>query len=322
LILAKNSQYLRDEELPPQSFLCPKPSESLNTKGDNSSIIRLMAKGQTPVKSVIARESDGNVQITFTVPFGEIKKAQDETVAEMAKDIEVSGFRKGKAPIDKVQEKIPQNTLIEHSLSHILPKLLTEAIKEHSLKIAIYPKFELVSAKENEDWQIRAVTCELPEINLGGYKDKIPGEIRAISLKKAPSREEKEQAVIKYLLENIPLTIPKILVEEEVNSRLSQLLSRIEKLGLALEGYLTSIRKTSDSLRSDYEKQAKDAIAIDLILSKVVEDNKSVRPSVVEASEKEIGEAIKVSGAKDENKTIIGSIIKKRKALEFLTNLS
>jgi len=68
--------------------------------------------------------------------------------------------------VKKVVEKIPQNQLIETSLGKILPKLFGESIKEHKLKPATYPKFELVKANENEDWQIRAVSCEIPEIDL------------------------------------------------------------------------------------------------------------------------------------------------------------
>ncbi len=277
------------------------------------------------IKSVVAKEEDGNVQITFTIPFAVVKKAQDETVKEFAKDIEVPGFRKGNAPLDKVAAKIPQSSLIEHSLSHILPSALADAIKEHSIRIAVYPKYELISAEEGKDWQIRAVTCELPEINLGEYKKKIPGEIRAISLKKEPTREEKEQAVIKYLLENIKFAIPKILIEQEVDSRLSNLLARVEKLGLALESYLQSIGKTPETLRNEYETQAKEAIALDLILSKIVEAES------LKVDEKEVNEALKVSQAtqkptaeedSEQRKRVLESILKKRKALEFLTNLA
>jgi len=46
-----------------------------------------------------------------------------------------------------------------------------------------------------------------------------------------------------FLLRNIKIEIPKLLIEEEVNTRLSQLLERIEKLGLDLEKYLQTIGK-------------------------------------------------------------------------------
>ena len=183
----------------------------------------------------------------------------------------------------------------------------------------------MISADEGKDWQIRAVTCELPEINLGDYKTKIPGEIRAISIKKEPTREEKEQVVIKTLVENVKFQIPKILIEQEVDSRLSNLLSRVEKLGLALESYLQSIGKNPETLRAEYKTQAKEAIALDLILSRVVETEN------LKVDEKEVNEALKISQASqtptanedpENRKRVLESILKKRKALDFLTNLA
>ena len=267
---------------------------------------------QSKITSVVAKETDGNIQITFTIPFVVIKKAQDDTLVEFAKDAEIPGFRKGKAPLDKVAAKISQSALMEHSLGHILPKALGEAINEHKLKLAIYPKFELVSAENEKDWQIRGVTCELPEVELGDYKSIIKNT-KPHSAKASRGEEE----VIKILLETVKINIPKILIEEEVNGRLSNLLARIEKLGLALEGYLTSVGKTVESLRAEYEVQAKEAITLDLALSKIGEEEN------LKVSEKEITEALKVSDAKDgeDRKRLIESILKRRKALDFLMKL-
>ncbi len=270
------------------------------------------------IKSVIAREENGNVQITFTLPFSVVKKAQEETILEMAKDIQIPGFRKGKAPLAKVKEKVSESTLVEHSLSHVLPKALGEAITEHKLKLAIYPKWELISAKESEDWQVRGISCELPDVTLGDYKKVIAGEIRAASLKKELSKEEREQVVIKAILESVKINIPSLLIEEEANSRLSNLLARLEKLGLALEGYLASVGKNAESLRAEYAAQAKDAISLDLILSKVAESES------IKVAEKEIDEAIKVSDSTEDpdRRRVLESILKRRAALEFLTKLS
>lgn len=277
------------------------------------------------ITSVIARETDGNLQITFTIPYSMVKKAQEETVVEMAKDIEVPGFRKGMAPLNKVMEKIPQNTLVEHSLSHLLPKALADAISENKLKIAIYPKFELISAEADKAWQIKAVTCELPEFSLGDYKQSLL--LRSKKAVKEKSKEEKESMVIKALVENVKITIPKILIEEEVASRLSNLLSRVEKLGLAIEGYLSSIGKTVETLRAEYELQAKDAITLDLILTKVaMEENLKV-------SEAEIDAALNMSTATtnskvedkedlESRKRMIESILKRRQALDYLISLA
>lgn len=288
------------------------------------------------ITSVVARESDGNIQITFSVPFALVKKAQDETVIEMAKDIEIPGFRKGNAPLAKVREKISQNTLIEHSLSHLLPKALAESINENKIKPAIYPKFELIKANEGEDWQVRGVTCELPEIKLGDYKKLIqdaaaPGKIIVPGKEESHSaeatRDKKEQMVIKALLESVEVVIPKILVEEEVASRLSNLLARLEKLGLALENYLSSIGKNVESLRSEYEKQSHDAIALDLILSKVAQEEKmSVAEAEVNAalnmSTSTISPKIENKEDLESRKRLIESILLRRQALDHLISLA
>jgi FKBP-type peptidyl-prolyl cis-trans isomerase (trigger factor) len=284
--------------------------------------------------ATVARSDDGTIQITFTVPFTDIKKAKEEVAKEYSDKTDIPGFRPGKAPINKVLEKIPENTLLEKSLSKILPGLLTAAISEHKITPAIYPKFELVSAKDNEDWQIRAVTCELPVIELGNYKNILSAKNAASSIwtpdkdgkdkPKEVSREEKEREVIKTLLENIKVNVSKVLVDEEVNTRLSNLLERIEKLGLNLDSYLTSIKKTAQELRNDYEIQAKSAISLDLILTKIAEEEK------LTVDEKEIDAAVR-AGSADKNlaeelntperRRFIEAILKRRKALDSVTSL-
>lgn len=288
---------------------------------------------KSEITSVVAKEANGNVQITFTIPYALVKNAEEETIKEFAKDIVVPGFRKGNAPLEKVREKVQKNELIQHALGHILPPALAEAVEKNKLRIAIYPKFELIKSEENENWEVRGTTCELPEIDLGNYKEAIKGAFRASNLwtpakgepekPKEPTREEKEQLVVKTLLESIKIDVPQILIEEESDSRLSNLLARLEKLGLALESYLASSGKKPEDLKAEYAIQAKEAISLDLILTKIAE------VEGLKVDEKEVEEALKMSQntntAHDDpesRKRLITSILKRRMALDFLINLT
>lgn len=290
------------------------------------------------VQSVIARSDDGTIQFTFTVPYSQIKEAQDKALEELSKDIEIPGFRKGKAPLSKVAEKIPQNTLVEKAMAKILPKLFSNAIKEHKITPTVYPKFELVKAQPNEDWQIRATTCEFPEINLGDYKKEISEAKKTSSIwtpdKGKPedektqelTREQKEQEIMKILLEKVNVKIPKILIDEEVNSRLSKLLERIEKLGLTLESYLASLGKSADQLRKEYKKQAEDALKLDFILIKIAEEKK------ISIDKNQVDLAIQTSASADPNiakkldtpeqRRLIETILKRRAVLDSLVSLA
>lgn len=274
------------------------------------------------ITSVVAKEENGNIQITFTIPYPLILVAQEKIIQDYAKEAEIPGFRKGNAPIDKVKEKIPQSSLVEKSLAKILPEALSSAINENKIRPAIYPKFELIKANENEAWQVRAVTCELPVVILPDYEKMIKGGI--IKTVKEIPKEENEQKVIKVLIEAIKIEIPKLLISEEVDARLSSLLQRIEKLGLSLEGYLGSVGKTPEKLREEYELQAKNTISIELILNEIINDRK------IEVKDSQVDEAIKAASADTklaeslntpEQRRFVQSVLARRAALDYLISL-
>ena len=275
------------------------------------------------ITSVVAKEDDGNIQITFTIPAELIASTKSDAVKELSKDITVQGFRKGMAPLPKVEEKISPEKLTEHVLSQILPKAFSDAVTNEKINPAIYPKFEAVKIEPDTDWQIRATTCELPKIVLGDYKKKLEGELRSKSIMvpgKEITKDEKESNLIKAILETIKINIPKILIEEEVNGRLSQLLSRIEKLGLSLEGYLKSVGKTPDKLREEYVIQAKDAISLELILNEVANEEK------IDVDEKKVDEFIKSTGSdptkvEKDQRNALKRVILRRSALDKLASL-
>ena len=136
--------------------------------------------------------------------------------------------------------------------------------------------------------------------------------------------EEKEQEVIKALLEKTDIAIPKILIDEEVNSRLSKLLERIEKLGLNLDSYLASVGKTPDSLRAEYELQARNSISLDFTLTKIATEQK------IEISDKETDAAIEAAGTDSkikerlntpEQRRVIKGVLARRAGLDSLCAL-
>lgn len=292
------------------------------------------AKTTKSVVSEVKRTDDGTIEITYKIPFDKVSKTREGVLEELSKDVEVPGFRKGKAPKSKVMENIPTHTLIEQTLGRILPELVGKTIKEENIKPAIYPKFELISAEESKNWEVKALTCEIPEIKLGDYKKEITGAARSKAIwtpdkagdgkeKKEASIQEKQQAAIEALLETVEITIPKILVDQEVDARLSRLLDRVENLGLSLESYLASVGKSPQTLREEYTKQAKEALTMDLVLQKIAEEES------IKVENSEIDKAIEASaGDKElakrldtpEQRRQIKTILKKRKALEKLTS--
>lgn len=291
-------------------------------------------KIENKITSVVAKGDDGTIQITFSLPYDIVKEEIEKSLQEYAKTAEVAGFRKGNAPLEKVREKVSEAALIEHALGHILPQAFGKAIEENKLKPVILPKFELIKAKEGETWEVRGKTCELPEVKLGDYKKEVLGEAKAKAIwtpgkdsqdqPKEVSKEEKEQEVIKLLLEKVKIEIPHLLIEEEVNARLASLLDRIERLGLNLDSYLASVGKNPEILRKEYEIQAQNTISLELILNKIAEEEK------IEIKDAQIDEIIKTTSGDPkmaekldtpEQRRMIKLVLARKAALDTLTNL-
>lgn len=269
------------------------------------------------VSSTVAKTDDGTIQITLTIPHKTIQEERTKAIAEAAKDIVIDGFRKGMAPLDKVETKMGEQVVIEKTLTKILPEALGKIVEKEKLALALYPKFELISAEKDKDWQVRATSCELPKVTLGDFqKEILAGKPKE---KKELSSGEKENLVLTAILKTSEVKIPKLLIAEEVEARLTSLLARLEKLSLKLESYLASVGKTPEGLRSEYEKQVAESITLELALNEIA------KKEGIEVKETEIDEAIKASlpEAKDQTvnpaqKQMLKGVILRQKTLAFL----
>ena len=138
------------------------------------------------ITSKFEKKEAGNVEIVYTIPADLIAQTKTIVVSEMAKDITLPGFRKGMAPLNKVESSISVDKLNEHILSHLLPTAFSESVKEHKFTPAIYPKFEALKIGQGSDWDIKAVTCELPKVILADYKQNLKSTTTDELIKELP----------------------------------------------------------------------------------------------------------------------------------------
>ena len=199
------------------------------------------------MKSVLAKLPDGTITLTISLPVEDVKKAREEVITHAVEDMELPGFRKGKAPRKMVEEKLDPLKMQEEVLRHLLPKAYSSAVLEHNLKPIISPKISITkleapsvnSGQEDKDWEFTATTCEMPEVKLGEYKKAVQ-DITAKAKIAIPGKEQKEanfDEIMRAVMEKATVTIPSILVESEVERLLSQLLDEVKTLGLTLDQY-------------------------------------------------------------------------------------
>ena len=288
------------------------------TLGGSSPLIRTQY-----MESVIEKQEDGTIILNITIPQKTVKETTDEIIVSIAKSANIAGFRKGKAPKKIVEGKIDKDRVKEDVLKKLLPKYYADAVKKHNIRPIINPRIHVGTLEEDKDWKFTASTCEAPEVDLNGYKENIK-KITARSKIAIPGKEDKEASFDEIMIElqkSVKVKVSKIIVEQEVERLLAQTLDEIKRLGLTLDQYLTSTRKTVEDLKAEYEKKAVNDITLEFTLQKIAEEEKII------ATDNEIEDTIK--NVKDENerrgletnKYLLASVIRQQKTLDFLKKL-
>ncbi|MBI4099999.1 hypothetical protein HY440_03250 [Candidatus Microgenomates bacterium] len=232
--------------------------------------------------TALTRLAGSAFEITITVPWADIKKIYDEVFEELAAEMEVEGFRKGKAPRDLIEGKVDKSKIYGEVVNRILPESYAKALEEHSIKPVISPKVQITSADQDKDWQFIARSAEKPSVTLGNYQDAVktinasgkiwtPGQ-KAEEKKDDEERSKKVSAIIDKLLEVCQVELAEILIESEVNRLLSALIDDVRQAGLTYEQYLTSSNQTADKVKEKYLKQAQTALKLEFILEAVAND--------------------------------------------------
>lgn len=281
--------------------------------------------------SALNRLEDGTLELTITIPWKMVTEAYQESLKNLAEKATIKGFRKGKAPLKIVEEKLGKQEIYEEVLKDILPKVYLEAIKEHDLRPVVNPKITVISLEDKKDWQVKATTCELPKIELGDYKEAVKKTLSSEKIwvpgkDKEPAKEDENQRLEKIfqtLLGNTKIKLPAILLEEEVNRMLSRLIDQTARLGLTVEQYLSSAGKTTETIKREYQDQAKQTLKLELILSEIANQEK------VEVKEEEINKMIeaipdqelKKSFDSQEQRAYVKQLLRKRQVIDNLSKL-
>ncbi len=96
--------------------------------------------------------------------------------------IQIKGFRKGKAPMSVIEKYYGEEVFFDTAINDLLPAEITAAIEETKLEIVDRPQVEIVSASKAEGAVLKATCTTKPEVNVTEYKGiKAPKVIDAVT---------------------------------------------------------------------------------------------------------------------------------------------
>lgn len=112
-------------------------------------------------------------EVMVSIPAEKITEEMDRRLKKLALNAEMSGFRKGKVPLNVLKSKYNKALLTEVASEMIQPTLY-EAIEKEGLNPAGYPQVNLNTLEEGKDFSYTALVEVLPTVEVKEVeKDKI-----------------------------------------------------------------------------------------------------------------------------------------------------
>ncbi|MBM7796924.1 trigger factor [Pseudoglutamicibacter cumminsii] len=148
------------------------------------------------MKTSLERVTPTRVKLNIEVPFVDFKPALDASYKEVAQQIQVPGFRRGKVPAVMIDQRVGREYVVENALNSQLDSYYQQALGETGVVPLARPEVEVQQAPSLNDADKEAdvsltITVEArPEIELPDYK--------GIELTVEP-REAKDEDVEKAL---------------------------------------------------------------------------------------------------------------------------
>lgn len=113
------------------------------------------------------------IEIKASILWNDWQKYLDKAYEKLSKDINVPGFRPGKAPKNMVEEKIGKHNILEEAAGIAIEKDYPKIVADNKLDVIGQPKAEILKLAEGNDLEYKITTAVMPEVKIADYKKEI-----------------------------------------------------------------------------------------------------------------------------------------------------
>lgn len=122
------------------------------------------------MKANVEKIENNRAELKIEVEAEKVDQALDRAYRKIVKEVNVPGFRKGKAPRRIVETQIGTEPIFKQALDFILPEVYTQAVEETKIKPIDQPEVSLEQFEEGKPLLMTLTVDVRPEVKLGEYK--------------------------------------------------------------------------------------------------------------------------------------------------------
>ena len=121
--------------------------------------------------NVTVERVGNDATLKITLPPEEVNKGFKKAVAKNAGQVNIPGFRKGKAPRNIIEMHYGKEAVKQEAFELVANQCYTEALEQEKLIPVSDPKVEDSVFEENKDMELTIKVTLKPEVKLGDYKE-------------------------------------------------------------------------------------------------------------------------------------------------------
>lgn len=123
------------------------------------------------MKSTVEQLNPTRVKITVEVPFAELEPDFAKAYKSLAGQVNIPGFRPGKAPAKLLEARIGRGAVLEQVVNDMIPSRYSQAVDEHELVVLAQPDIDVTKIEDNDVVEFTAEVDVRPEITLPAFEE-------------------------------------------------------------------------------------------------------------------------------------------------------
>ena len=116
--------------------------------------------------STVEQLSPTRVKITVEVPFADLKPSMDKAYADIAKTVNIPGFRRGKVPPMVIDQRFGRGMVIQEAFNDSWQRFYASAVNENKLAPLAQPDLEVTKLEDGDLIEFTAEVDIRPDFDL------------------------------------------------------------------------------------------------------------------------------------------------------------
>lgn len=116
--------------------------------------------------STVEKLSPTRVKLTVEIPFADLQPYLDKAYKEIAEQVNIPGFRKGKVPATVIDQRFGRGVVLQEAINEAVPAAYNVAVSEAEVTPMAQPEIDVTKLEDNDLVEFTAEVDVRPEITL------------------------------------------------------------------------------------------------------------------------------------------------------------